>query len=54
MKQTQTLHPAKLGEEAEVQHDVEEDRSAGKLRDIGKMALLLDGPRQRGAEQGEC
>ena len=30
------------------------DDIAGKLRDIGEMALLLGRPRQRGADQGEC
>ena len=28
------------------------DKTTGKLRDIGEMALLSGGPRQRGAEQG--
>ena len=30
------------------------DNITGKLRDIGKMALLAGGPRLRGVEQGEC
>ena len=30
------------------------DNSTGKLREIGEMALLLGGPRRRGAKQGEC